>query len=500
MSGPRQPARRGPGGRPGSRPGGPPVGPGGRTGGPRGPARGGRPGGPPGAPGGRGRGAGIPGGSSEPRDLAARLLASIEVRSAFSDKLLASAFRERDLEPAARARVTRLVKGVLRRRGEIDFLLYLRLHTKLEGLPVLMRQILRLGVYQLLDSDIPRPMVVDETVRLATRYGHPGTVGLVNAVLRRLAEAGDLSALLPQGADAESLAARHSHPVWMVERWLAALGPERTARILGANQQERPTFLRPNLLRGGAEALCARLDAERVAFTTDAHTGLVRVEERYAPPDSEAFTGGLATAQDPSEFLVVRLCGAAPGQRWLDLCCAPGGKLTGLAESMEGGGRVTGVDLHASRLRRTRENAERMGTPGLDYVAADGRRAPLRPSFDGVLVDAPCSGLGVLARRADARWRKGPELLRSLPPLQRELLDAAAGLLGPAGVLVYSVCSFEPEETVDVVSGFLEAHPGLRLDDPAPRVGTDRCSDGFYRVFPGEHDTDGAFAARMVRK
>ncbi|MBI5837124.1 MAG: methyltransferase domain-containing protein [Candidatus Eisenbacteria bacterium] len=443
----------------------------------------------------------MPGGSAEPRDLAARLLASIETRSAFSDKLLATAFRERDLPPAARGRVTRLVKGVLRRRGEIDYLLASRLHERLAGLPVLMRQILRLGVYQLLDSDIPRPMVVDETVRLATKYGHPGTVGLTNAVLRRLCDTEDLRSLLPQGDDPASVAARTSHPEWMVERWMARLGRDATMRVLDSNLRERPTFLRPNPMRGGLAALRARLEVEGVAHDVHGPTGLVRVDERFAPPDSEAFVAGLGTAQDPSEFLVVRLCGARAGQRWLDLCCAPGGKQTGLAEGMGDEGAVVGCDLHPSRLRRARENAARLGTPGLSYVAADGARPPFRaPSrFDGVLVDAPCSGLGVLARRADARWRKEPALLASLPPLQRSLVDSAAGLLGPGGVLVYSVCSFEPEETTDLVGGFLAAHPEFRLDDASPRVGAAYTVDGCYRVLPGQDDMDGAFAARMVR-
>ena len=462
---------------------------------PGGAARPGRPGAPPRPD----RAAGVPGGSSEPRDLAARLLASIEARSAFSDKLLASAFARHAMPPAARARVTRLVKGVLRRRGEIDHLLTGRLGERFRGLPLLMRQVLRLGVYQLLDSDIPRPMVVDETVRLASRFGHPGTVGLVNAVLRRLAEAGDLEALLPQGEDAPALAARYSHPQWIVERWLAALGPERTRAALAAGRAERPTFLRPNPVRGGLAALGEQLAAEGVRWTEDPATGLVRVAERFAPPDSQVFAWGLATAQDASEFLVVRLCGARPGERWLDLCCAPGGKLTGLAESMEGTGRVTGVDQSPARLRRARENAARLGTFRLAFVAADGRQPPFRGGFEGVLVDAPCSGLGVLARRADARWRKDPSLLAALPPVQRALLEAAGRLLGPGGVLVYSVCSFEPEETVELVRGYLAAHPEFRLDDAAARLGQEFAFEGFYRVLPGEHDMDGAFAARMVR-
>ncbi len=440
-------------------------------------------------------------GDPEPRDLAARLLASIETRQAFSDKLLASAFKGREYSDSTRGRVNRLVKGVLRRRGEIDALLVSRLQARFRGLPVLMRQILRLGVFQMLDdSPIPRPMVVSETVKLAKKYGHPGTVGLTNAVLRALAQAGDLSALLPQGDDPESLAARHSHPVWMVERWLAHFGLERTRTILCAGQAERPTWLRPNPFRGGAAALSQALDGERVAHELDPLTGMIKVLERYAPPDSVAFRSGLATAQDPAERQVVVLAGARAGERWLDLCAAPGGKSTGLVESMGETGRVVAADVHAARLARARETAVRLGTPGLEFVAADGRHPPFRAgAFQGVLVDAPCSGLGVLARRADARWRKEASILELLPPLQRELLESAARLLGPGGVLVYSVCSFEPEETTMLLEAFLREHPEMRLDPAEARLGAGLAENGFFRVFPGEHDMDGAFAARMIR-
>ena len=441
-------------------------------------------------------------GEPEPRDLAARLLASIETRQAFSDKLLAAEFRDRSYTPATRGRVTRLVKGVLRRRGEIDALLVMRLRERLKGLPVLMRQILRLGVYQMLDdSPIPRPLVVNETVKLATRYGHPGTVGLTNAVLRALAREGDLEALLPQGEDAESLATRLSHPVWMVERWLRDFGLARTLKVLTANRAERSTWLRPNPFRGGAPALLEALGREKVQAFLDEESGLVRLEDRFAPPDSPAFTGGLATAQDPAEFEVLRLCDPRPGQKWADLCAAPGGKCTGLMERMNGQGRVLALDLHFGRLKRARETAVRLATPNLIFVAADGRFPPLRPgSLDGVLVDAPCSGLGVLARRADARWRKDPSVLETLPPLQKELLEAASKLLGPKGVLVFSVCSFEPEETTQVVEQFLAAHPEYRLQPAETLLRPALVENGYLRILPGEQDMDGAFAARMIRE
>jgi 16S rRNA (cytosine967-C5)-methyltransferase len=212
-----------------------------------------------------------------------------------------------------------------------------------------------------------------------------------------------------------------------------------------------------------------------------------------------AFHAGLFTVQDEAESLVVPLLNPRPGERVLDLCAGPGGKLGHLLEWSRGEARVVGVEIAPSRLRKVREMLTRLGEKA-DLVVADGRQFGRPGSFDRVLVDAPCSGLGVLRRRADARWRKTPDIFADVVPLQAELLDRAAELVAPAGVLVYSVCSFEPEECGEQVAKFLARHPDWALERPGPGIDPAVVNKaGAIEVRHDPWDTDGVFAARFRR-
>jgi 16S rRNA (cytosine967-C5)-methyltransferase len=204
--------------------------------------------------------------------------------------------------------------------------------------------------------------------------------------------------------------------------------------------------------------------------------------------------------QDESEALVCRLVAPQPHERLLDLCAAPGGKCTHLAELMGDEGEVWAMERAEGRVEALEQAIHRLGLHSIHVQLGDGRTYNFPMPFDRVLVDAPCSGLGVLARRADARWRKGPEVLREMPPLQFELLTAGARRLRPGGVLVYSVCSFEPEETTQIVERFLRGHSAFVLESASgllPDAVLD--SQGFAQTLPHVHGCDGAFAARFRR-
>src|SRR5439155_3103271 len=247
--------------------------------------------------------------------------------------------------------------------------------------------------------------------------------------------------------------------------------------------------------RGTREQLIERLAAEGVTATpARLSPDLVWIEGHQAPGALKAFKDGLCTAQDESEALVARLVAPQPHERLLDLCAAPGGKCTHLAELMGDEGEVWAMERAEARVASIKNALQRLGIHAVHVVEGDGRSYNFPMPFDRVLVDAPCSGLGVLGRRADARWRKGPEVLREMPPLQLELLQAGARRARPGGVVVYSVCSFEPEETIAVVERFLRADPQLVLESTAdllPEAVVDQ--DGFMRVYPHVHGCDGAF-------
>ena len=436
---------------------------------------------------------------ADPREAALRILHAVDTRSAFSDRLLDGAHARPGADPRDRALLHELVKGALRWRGRIDAALDARVHVGLANTQPWIRNILRLGAYQILFLDrIPAHAAVDESVKLAHKYAHAGAAGLVNSVLRRLAEE-RATIQWPEGNDAASLAAWGSHPLWIVERWLARFGPEETRALLAADNRAVPTGLRANTLKNTREQLVEMLTHEGVeARPGKLSPDLVWVEGHHSPGALHSFRSGLCTAQDESEALVGRVVAPKPHERVLDLCAAPGGKSTHLAELMRDDGEVWAMERDAHRVETLKTTLERLGTHSVHVVHGDGRTYEFPMPFDRVLVDAPCSGMGVLARRADARWRKGPEVLAEMPPVQLDLLRSAAARLVPGGLLVYSVCSFEPEETDHVVARFLAEHPGWAVESVAGAVPDAVVTpEGFMRTLPHLHGCDGAFAARI---
>jgi 16S rRNA (cytosine967-C5)-methyltransferase len=438
---------------------------------------------------------------SNPREAALRILQAVDTRSAFSDRLLDGAHQRGGPEPRDQALLHELVKGTLRWRGRIDWVLDRLVHIGLEQVQPWIKNVLRLGAYQILFLDrVPAHAAVDESVKLAHQYGHPGTAGLANSVLRRLAEEKE-QMLPPPGDDAESLAIWGSHPLWIVERWLARFGPDATRALLSANNRPIPIGLRANRLKVTRDELIELLTNAGVSARPAEHSpDVVWVENAASPNTLDPFKRGLCTAQDESEALVSRLVGPVSHERLLDLCAAPGGKCTHLAELMEDEGEVWAMERADGRVEALELAIKRLGLHSIHVVQGDGRHYDFPMPFDRVLVDAPCSGLGVLGRRADARWRKGPEILRQMPPLQLDLLQAGGRRVRPGGVLVYSVCSFEPEETVELVERFLHQNPAFMQESAVGHLPDSVVdAEGFMQVLPHVHGCDGAFAARFRR-
>ncbi|HEY7728312.1 MAG TPA: 16S rRNA (cytosine(967)-C(5))-methyltransferase RsmB [Candidatus Eisenbacteria bacterium] len=437
------------------------------------------------------------------REIALQVLAATESRSAYSDRLLQSRLRDASLAPEEARLVTALVMGVLRRRATLDHHLAALAGGNWGRLPLWIRTALRIGAYQLLFLDrIPAPAAVGESVSIAKRYGHPGTAGLVNAVLRKLAS-GERAALPDAEADPVShLAVKHSHPAWIVRRWLLRYGREAAERWLEADNEEPSVSVRPSIGRITMEDLARRLSLAGHAPVPGPNGGPVLVlPGGFVAGSSSLFREGLLSLQDEAESVVAALLGASPGERVLDLCAAPGGKASQIAEQVAPDGRVAAVERHPSRAAALRANLlERLHLAGVDVICADGLKPPFAAPFDRVLLDAPCSGLGVLRRRADARWRKAESVVAALASMQRPLLEGAAALTRPGGVLVYSVCSLEPEETDQVVSSFLAAHPEWTQEDARPYLPPAFRGDGpALRATPARHGTDGVFAARFLR-
>ncbi len=409
--------------------------------------------------------------------------------------------------PDARTRrqVKEYVAGVTRWRRWLDFLLAEYYRGPFDRMERPLKIILRIGLYDLLFLRTPAHAAVHENVELAKREVRRGAAGLVNGILRAIDRQRDDLPEPDTGDVAEDLAIRHSHPTWIVRRWVERFGPEATRELLVWNNR-RPIYgLRVNTRRLSAEAFRERLDAHDVAWSASPYLDdFVRVKRLQPVLRAGWLEEGLCAVQDESAGLIVRLLDPQPGETLADTCAAPGGKSLYAAERMQGEGTIYAIDVNGKRLNLVREAAEAQGVAGmLRLHAADLRdwaRSPDAPQADRVLLDAPCSGLGVLAKRADLRWQRAPEDLEELTALQDALLDAAARLVRPDGLLVYSTCTIEPEENQHRVEAFLERHAGFALEPAAPYVPEAVTTDeGYLATFPHQHGVDGAFGARLRR-
>lgn len=392
------------------------------------------------------------------------------------------------------------VAGVIRWQRYLDFLISKFYRGDAATLEPSMRTILRIGIHGLLFTRQPDHAVINETVEAAKRHVRQGAAGLTNGILRGVARKRD-SLPKPGGGAAEELATTHSHPTWMVERWLELFGREKTEQLLIYNNG-RPTY--GVHLTGDMNKAKLALKASEVAFeTSEWMADMVRMQSVQPLIRAGSFSEGKAYVQDEAAALVVQFAAPSDGDAALDLCAAPGGKSLQLAHLVGDSGSVLACDIQENRLKLVHENAKRIGFRQIKTVARDARTIDpaWREAFDLVLLDAPCSGLGVLSKRADMRWRRDLQNIEELVALQRELLEAAAACVKPGGLLIYSTCTIEPAENESQVDAFLHSHEEFHRE-PTPGEFPERwiTPAGDYLSLPFESGLDGAYAARLRRQ
>jgi 16S rRNA (cytosine967-C5)-methyltransferase len=385
-----------------------------------------------------------------------------------------------------------LAAGVLRQRSMLDAQLAPLIPHGWTRVDPGLQDILRLGAYQLTALErVPAHAAVDTSVSLAKASGGSRAAGFVNAVLRRLSRSGPR--LEASGArDAAGLAEAYSHPLWLVRRWIEQFGTQGTEDLLRWNNT-RPRLVIQSA-RAEMESLRARLRTSGVEVEPAPYdAGLMVSSSR--PAQLPGYSDGQFVVQNPAQSLVARFADLPAGAAVYDACAAPGGKAIALGRSAR---LVVAGDVSPRRARRLQENLARAGSGREHIIVADGRRPPVRPT-DAVVMDVPCLGTGTFARHPDARWRVTPEALDRLVRLQAELLDRAAAVVAPGGLLVYSSCSLEPEENRSQVERFLQAHPEFSRE-VSSAVSADLLSpEGDLMALPHRHGIDGAYAARLRR-
>ncbi|MCX6179311.1 MAG: 16S rRNA (cytosine(967)-C(5))-methyltransferase RsmB [Chlorobiales bacterium] len=436
------------------------------------------------------------------RELALNVLQAIETEKKKSDQVLHRMLQHSALNRVDKALSTGLVNGVLRYKLQLDFIISRFYHHKFEKAASVIKNILRLGVYQILFLDkIPDWAAVNECVKLARKYKGDRMSKLVNGVLRKITpESVTLNEWLKDKKPAKQLALKYSHPEWLVERWIHTYGIEKTESILSYNNQFPLLGYRINRLKTSAKQLFTE-----PVMTTAIHEKC-GIENFFLSKDFNSFepavNNGWLTVQNPTQGLACLLLNPAPGITVVDLCAAPGGKATFMAELMHNSGQIIAVDLYEQKLLKTEAHAQALGITIINTVAADARSFEPDIHPNAILLDAPCTGTGVLGRRAELRWKLSPNMLQELLTLQAELLDHAAELLNENGILVYATCSIEPEENTIQIELFLQRHPDFIIDHDRKRVSEqflhNKNSDGAICTLPGEYPGfDGGFCQRL---
>lgn len=444
--------------------------------------------------------------SANPRQAACETLLRIKKEGGFADRLIDIELSNGILSGPDRGLYAELVFGVLRRQGTLDHILQQLLEKPMIELDPLALVILRIGLYQLTCLDrIPESAAVNESVNLA-KLITPGTSGLINAVLRNYIRRRDTISFPDMNTNpAAAIAARHSQPEWLAEQWIGQLGVIEAQQLAEASSQQPPLTLRVNTLRSNRDQLLQEFTAQGIEAAPCRYSpdGIV-MTGRHMVSALPGFDAGLFAVQDEASQLASRLLGAEPGERVWDACCAPGGKSCHIAQQMDDRGELIATDISRSKLTLVQDSLRRLGITSVSTAVADLHQPETFPDgdFDRILLDAPCSGLGVIRRNPEAKWRLFSGDITRLAAVQKTLLKHAAVKLKPGGTLLYSTCSTSEAENELVVEDFLLHNPGFvleNLNDLFPAWSNLIAFYGMFRVWPHRHNMDGFFAARIRR-
>jgi 16S rRNA (cytosine967-C5)-methyltransferase len=427
------------------------------------------------------------------RRIALEALMKVEQGGAYSNLLLNQLFRQHPtLDPRDRNLITEIVYGTIQHQRLIDFYLQPFIKKSLDQLEQWVKQLLRLSMYQLLFLDrVPERAVVHEAVEISKILGHRGITGMVNGVLRNFLRSPKAS--FEQIKDPlERLAVRTSHPTWLVQRWEKQFGLETATNICEENNRSPQITIRVNRLKGSREQVKGLLTQEgfEVEETSQAQDGL-RILSGGNVAQTHLFQEGFFTIQDESSMLIAPLLDPQPGMKVLDACAAPGGKTTHLAEYMKNEGKLVAVDLHPHKEKLVQANVKRLGTSIVETLVSDARKLDdqFKPEFDRILLDAPCSGFGVIRRKPDVKWKKEEKDIAQIAEVQVGLLSKVSTLLKENGQLVYSTCTLDREENQGVVDRFLSEHPHFSVVEGSTQ-----------QILPQHFGSDGFYMTKLEKK
>lgn len=445
--------------------------------------------------------------SKNVREVALDVLLQIEKNQAYSNLLLNQTIKKSSLQDRDVALLTEMIYGTIQRRDTLDF--YLNPFTKkAKKIKDWVQILLRLSVYQIVYLDkIPERAVVHEAVNIAKKRGHQGISGMVNGVLRNFLRQ-ELRSFSEIKDPVERLAVETSHPLWLVKRWVKQYGIEDTEKMCANNLKAPHVSVRVNRTKGTVEEAKQRLEEEGIAVRLGLLLEDSIIIEKGNVVHTNSFKEGYITIQDESSMLVARALAPQTGSKVLDSCAAPGGKTTHIAEQMNNEGEVIACDLHEHKIKLIKEISSRLDLSIIKPKVMDARKAQdhfEKESFDYILVDAPCSGLGVIRRKPDLKWSKTEKDILAITKIQQDILNSVAPLLKKGGFLVYSTCTVDKDENESTVRTFLEKNNDFIYDEeilnrlPKALKSIGRYEKGQITILPHDFDSDGFFITAMKK-
>ena len=423
------------------------------------------------------------------RAAAIKVVFEVNERGAYSNVALAKILRTEKLNDIDRRFCTELVYGTVKAGESIDWIISKYINRPLKKVDPKVLAILRVGIYQIFYMDrVPNSAAVNESVEIAKKIS-VNSSKFVNAVLRSAIREPNKSQF-PKGDSAEEIALRMFHPQWLVEHWIKQFGMEQTKEICKADNVTPPLTLRVNTLKTNREETLDKLNHQGINAlpSTLTEEGIIIINGAGSLDNLDVLNQGLCQVQDESSMLVAKELDPQAGEFIIDCCAAPGGKTTHIAELMKNNGHIIAVDIHEHKIKQIESNVQRLDVNIVETILLDAREIgnKFKGKADRVLVDAPCSGLGVLRRKADLRWKKNIKELQNLPKLQLEIINSAANAVKSSGTLVYSTCTLEKSENEGIIKTFLENRNDFKLEN-------------MRTLLPHIDGTDGFFIAKLTR-
>ncbi|WP_353855799.1 16S rRNA (cytosine(967)-C(5))-methyltransferase RsmB [Bacillus sp. Bos-x628] len=443
---------------------------------------------------------------SNVREVALDALIKLEQHQAYSHLLLQSVLKDKELSDQDKPLLTELVYGTLQNKLALDYMLAPFVKKPQKVAPWVM-QLLRMSLYQMVYLEkIPDRAAIHEAVELTKKRGHTGISSLVNGVLRSVQREG-VPTFDAIKDPVERLSIETSHPLWLVKQWVHTYGFEAAESMCRIHLVPPKQTLRVNRMKSDRVTLQNKLMSSGIETELGDLSDDALKLMKGSIVSTSYFQEGYVTIQDESSMLVARALDPKPGEMVLDACAAPGGKSTHIAERMNDKGKIISLDLHEHKVKLIKQATKRLNLTHIEAKALDARKAKehySEASFDRILIDAPCSGFGVIRRKPDMKYTKSPEDSARLAHIQKAILNEAAPLLKPGGTLVYSTCTMDPTENQQVIHAFLQEHqdfqPDLSLNERLPEQVAPFVQKGSVQILPHYFGTDGFFICSMKKK